>query len=72
MIFGLVDVKIVFTDESQKGPSIEIQNPIGSVDNNYTVLSVSTDENATCKFSREDVDYPDMAYDFGATGGGDP
>jgi len=70
MIFGLVDVKIVFTDESQKGPSIEIQNPIGSVDNNYTVLSVSTDENATCKFSREDVDYPDMAYDFGATGGG--
>ncbi len=68
MVFGLVDIKIIFNEESEEGPEIDIEGPDGIVDENYTTLSVETDEKASCKFSREDVDYSDMEYDFGMTG----
>jgi len=69
MLFGLVDVRINFTGESEEGPSVEVQDPSGTIDKNYTTLLITTDENATCRFSREDQDYADMEYIFGQTGG---
>ena len=68
MVFGLVDVKFVVAGESEDGPKIDINGPIGSIDDDSTTLSVETDANAECRFGRDDVEYSDMEYDFGKTG----
>lgn len=68
MIFGLVDVKIKFTEESENGPSVSSATPTGTIDEDFTTISVETDEKATCKYDRDDVDYGDMKYTFGSTG----
>ncbi|MFZ3074034.1 MAG: hypothetical protein WA093_02805 [Minisyncoccales bacterium] len=68
MVFGLVDAKIKFTSESNKGPEIDTAIPVGTISENDTMISVATDIEATCKFSREDVGYADMKYSFAKTG----
>ena len=68
MVFGLVDAKIRFTEESSRGPEISELLPDGDDEESDVVLSVKTGEDATCKFDREDVEYKDMKYTFGATG----
>ncbi|UMX48094.1 MAG: hypothetical protein L7H18_00945 [Candidatus Nealsonbacteria bacterium DGGOD1a] len=68
MVFGLVDAKIKFTSESNKGPEVDTAIPVGTISGNDTMISVATDIEATCKFSREDVEYADMKYSFAKTG----
>ena len=68
MVFGLVDVRISFTAENSEGPEVSSPVPVGTISHDYAKLSVETDNAATCKFDRNDVEYADMAYTFGTTG----
>jgi len=68
MVFGLVDAKIRFAEDSEQGPEISDPLPDGNNEESDTVLSAQTDENAACKFDRQDAEYKDMKYTFGATG----
>lgn len=68
MVFGLVDAKIRFVDENSQGPEISSPLPSGDRNEGDAVLSVQTDEDAACKFDRQDAKYGEMKYDFGATG----
>lgn len=69
MIFGLVDVRINFTGENEDGPEVTDVGPAGSDEESDTVLTAQTDIDATCKFGRDDVEYSEMEYAFGQTGG---
>ena len=68
MVFGLVDAKIRFVDENSQGPEISTPLPSGNREESDLILSVQTDEDATCKFDRQDAKYGEMKYSFGATG----
>jgi len=68
MVFGLVDVRIRFTGTNTQGPQVISTSPIGTVSQKDVRISAQTDQDATCKFSRDDVDYNSMKYTFGTTG----
>lgn len=68
IVFGLVDAKIRFAEENSRGPQVFSPLPDGDNERSDLILSVQTDEDATCKFDREDLEYKNMRYTFGATG----
>jgi len=68
MVFGLVDAKIKFTEDNSRGPRVSSPLPDGDDEESDLVLSVQTNEDATCKFDREDLEYKEMEHTFGATG----
>jgi len=68
MVLGLVDIKITFKSTSTDGPEVSSISPTGTVKSSSATLSVQTEENATCKFDRDDVEYAEMKYTFGLTG----
>ena len=68
MVFGLVDAKIKFTEDNSRGPRVSSPLPDGDGEESDLVLSVQTNEDATCKFDREDLEYKEMEHTFGATG----
>jgi len=67
-VFGLVDVRIEFAEESTDGPEISSPEPSDTTEAE-TKISVETDTEATCRYSRDDVEYSDMEYIFGKTAG---
>ncbi|MFZ3100078.1 MAG: hypothetical protein WA103_02485 [Minisyncoccales bacterium] len=68
MVFGLVDAKIKFVEDNSRGPQVSSPLPDGDDEKSDLILSVQTNEDATCKFDREDLEYKEMEYTFGATG----
>jgi len=68
IVFGLVDAKIRFAEDSSRGPQVSSPLPDGNREKRDVVLSAATNEDATCKFDREDIEYRSMRYTFGATG----
>ena len=68
MVFGLVDVKIKFVEDNSRGPQVSSPLPDDDDEKSDLILSVQTDEDAACKFDREDLEYKEMEYTFGATG----
>jgi len=67
LMFGLVDVRIKTAQTNTDGPAVSSPLPVGSVPDADTKISVETNIDATCRYSREDVDYTDMKYTFGKT-----
>jgi len=70
MVFGLVDAKISFVDEYLTGPQITSTYPSGTIYDSSTDIGAQTEDNAVCRFSRDDVDYADMSYTFAAASNG--
>ena len=68
MVFGLVDAKIKFVEDNSRGPQVSSPLPDDDDEKSDLILSVQTNEDATCKFDREDLEYKEMEYTFGATG----
>lgn len=68
IVFGLVDAKIRFAEDNSRGPQVSSPLPDGNREKRDVVLSAATNEDATCKFDREDIEYRSMRYTFGATG----
>jgi len=68
MVFGLVDVKIKFVEDNSRGPQVSSPLPDDDDEKSDLILSVQTNEDAACKFDREDLEYKEMKYTFGATG----
>jgi hypothetical protein len=68
MVFGLVDAKIKFVEDNSRGPQVSSPLPDDDDEKSDLILSVQTNEDAACKFDREDLEYKEMEYTFGATG----
>ena len=62
MIFGLVDVRITYSQATATGPVIDSVSPVGTVTSSSAKISAQTSQNATCRFGREDVSYSSMDY----------
>ena len=69
MVFGLADVRIDFSKANTDGPEVSSPAPSGSISDSDTKISVETNIDSTCRYSREDIDYADMKYTFGKTSG---
>jgi hypothetical protein len=65
-------VKIKFTisggGEDSTPPVISNAKPTGTIEDNETVISVETNENATCKFCSTDSSYTSLCKAFDTTG----
>jgi|GEM_PF-2104397 len=62
MIFGLVDVKITYSQSGTAGPSISSIGPVGTVNSSSAKISAQTNQSSTCRFDRDDIGYGQMSY----------
>ncbi|MFA6375909.1 MAG: hypothetical protein WCX69_00710 [Candidatus Paceibacterota bacterium] len=62
MIFGLVDVRVTYSQATATGPVIDSASPVGTVTSSSAKIAAQTSQNATCRFGREDVSYSSMDY----------